>query len=208
MAAAKKLHHLNAWEKSPGHRPRATNPVTIPAGVAALEELLPAGGWPQAGLVEVTLPDDQADVMALLVPLLAHLGQQERWLGMLAPPCIPRARLLSDPAVDPLRLMQINPHAGRSDLWTLEQMLRSGHYSLVMAWPACNTELVVRRLQQAAIAGNTLGIVFRYESFTRNVSTVGLRLRLEVTADWTVLYLMNSAGERRSEMVVLAGSAG
>jgi cell division inhibitor SulA len=208
MAAAKKLHHLNAWEKSPGHRPRATNPVTIPAGVAALEELLPGGGWPQAGLVEITVPDDHTDAMALLVPALARFGQQERWLGMLAPPCIPRARLLSDPAIDPLRLMQINPHPGRSDLWTLEQMLRSGHYSLVMAWPTCNTELVVRRLQQAAVAGNTLGIVLRYARFGRNVSTLGLRLRLEVTVDGTLLYLLDGQGERRSKLVVLDRAAG
>lgn len=208
MAAAKQLHHLNAWEKSPGHRMRAKNPVAIPPGRRTVEELLPAGGWPQAGLVEITVPDDHTNVVALLVPALVHLGQQERWLGMLAPPYIPRARLLLDSAIDPLRLMQINPHAGRSDLWTLEQMLRSGQYSAVLAWPACSTELVVRRLQQAAVAGNTLGFVFRYERFGRNVSTVGLRLRLERNTDGTLLYLMDGAGERSSELAVLDGSAG
>jgi cell division inhibitor SulA len=207
MAAVKQLHHLNAWEQGSRSRPHARRPAVLPAGLQALEDWLPGGGWPQAGLVEMTVPDDHTDVMALLVPLFAHLVRQARWLGMLAPPYLQRARLLSESGIDPLRLMQINPHSGRSDLWLLEQMLRSGQYSAVLAWPACNTELVSRRLQQAAVAGNTLGIVFRYERFGRNTSAVGIRLRLEVTADGTLLYRMDGAGEPLSEMLLLEGPA-
>lgn len=208
MAAVKLLHHLNAWERGSQYRPHARRSAVLPAGLQALEECLPGGGWPRAGLVEMTVADEHTDVMALLVPLFAHLGRQARWLGMLAAPYLQRARLLAEPGIDPLRLMQINPHSGRSDLWLLEQMLRSGHYSAVLAWPACNTDLVSRRLQQAAVAGNTLGIVFRYERSGRNTSAVGIRLRLEATADGTLLYRLDSAGEPLSEMVLLEGLAG
>jgi cell division inhibitor SulA len=201
MAAAKKLHHLNAWERStvPGQV------ASVPTGVPGLDELLPGGGWPQVGLVEIVSPDDYADATGLVLPLLAHLGVGDRWLGMVAPPCMPRTRILQDSRINPLRLQQINPHAGRSDMWTMEYMLQDGHYRVVLGWPSCDTELVARRLANAAVAGNSLGILFRYESFSRNVSGAGLRLKLEVNETGKLLYRLNSRGERQSDAVVITG---
>jgi len=199
MAAAKQLHHLNAWEKPPVSR----KPATLPTGIPGLDELLPGGGWPAAGLVEIVIPDDYADAAGLVLPLLAERGEQSRWLGMVAPPCIPRARILQDNRINPLRLQQVNPHAGRSDMWTMEYMLQDGNYSVVLGWPSCDTELVARRLANAAVAGNALGILFRYESFTRTVSSTGLRLKLEVNETGKLLYRLNRRGERQSDAVVL-----
>ena len=197
MAAARKLHHLNAWE-----RPATIGETAvIPSGLPGLDELLPDGGWPLAGLVEIISPDDHADAVSLVLPLLAQLGSQERWLGLVAPPCLPRARLLQDCRINPLRMQQVNPHAGRSDMWTMEYMLQDGHYRCVLGWPSCDTELVARRLANAAAAGNALGILFRYESFTRYVPGSGLRLKLEVNETGKLLYRLNSRGERCSAAV-------
>lgn len=201
MAAVKKLHHRNAWENSIVRK----QPVIIPTGIPGLDELLPNGGWPEAGVVEIVTPGDYADATALVLPLLACQGEQDRWQGMVAPPCIPRSRILSHNSVNALRLMQINPHAGRSDLWALEQMLHGGHYSVVMGWLSCNTGLMARRLGNAAVSGNSLGILFRYESFSRAVSGKGLRLKLEVTEAGKLLYLLNEEGKRNSDAMVVAG---
>jgi len=201
MAAVKKLHHLNAWERTPVDR----HPATLPTAIAGLDELLPGGGWPEAGLVEIIVPDDYVDAMALVLPLMAHLGVQDRWLGMVAPPCIPRARILQDRRINPLRLQQVNSHAGRSDMWTMEYMLQDGNYSLVLGWPSCDTELVARRLANAALAGNSLGILFRYESFSTTVSRSGLRMKLEINEIGKLVYRLNNRGERSSDAVLLAG---
>jgi len=202
MAAAKKLHHLNAWERTPVCR----QPATLSTGIPGLDELLPGGGWPEAGLVDIVVPDDNADAAVLVLPLLARLGQQDRWMGMVAPPCLPRSRILQDNRINPFRLQQINPHAGRSDMWTMEYMLQDGNYSVVLGWPACDTELVARRLANAAVAGDSLGILFRYESFSRTVSGDGLRLKLEVNEVGKLLYRLNHRGERQSDAVVITGS--
>jgi len=202
MAAAKKLHHLNAWERTPACR----QPATLPTEIPGLDELLPGGGWPEAGLVDIVVPDDYADAAGLVLPLLARLGEQERWMGMVAPPCLPRSRILQDKRINPFRLLQINPHAGRSDMWTMEYMLQDGNYSVVLGWPSCDTELMARRLANAALAGNSLGILFRYESFSRTVSGNGLRLKLEVNEVGKLLYRLNSRGERQSDAVVITGS--
>ena len=201
MAAAKKLHHLNAWERST----TSGQAATVPTGVPGLDDLLPGGGWPEAGLVEIVSPDDYADATGLVLPLLARLGVGDRWLGMVAPPCMPRSRILQDSRINPLRLQQINSHAGRSDMWTMEYMLQDGHYRVVLGWPSCDTELVARRLAHAAHAGNSLGILFRYESFSRNVSGTGLRLKLEVNETGKLIYRLNSRGERQSDAVVITG---
>ncbi len=201
MTAAKKLHHLNAWERSTAPGPA----VTTPSGIPELDELLPGCGWPGTGLVEIIIPDDHADAITLVLPLLARLGEQDRWMGMVAPPCLPRSRILQDSRINPLRLQQVNPHIGRSDMWTMEYMLQDGNYSVVLGWPSCDTELVSRRLANAAVAGDSLGILFRYEKFSRNTPGVGLRLKLEVNETGKLLYRLNSRGERSSDAVVITG---
>lgn len=193
MNDSPKLHHLNAWDK----RVTRQLPVT-PAGLPELEALLPAGGWPKRGLVEVQVPDDYTDALSLFIPALARLSQRGRWLGMVMPPYRARVRLLSDAAVDAARIQQINPHQGRSGLWILESLLRSGKFSVVMAWPGCATELMAKRLERAAGIGHSLGILFRVERQAGTASRIGLRLQLEAGADGSAVYLLDEQGNRLS----------
>jgi cell division inhibitor SulA len=192
MSTVRKLYHLNARERKPVKPP----PGIIPADHVALANVLPAGGWPQRGLVEIMVPAEATEVMSLLTPALARLSRQDRWLGMVAPPYLPRASILSFPGMDVSRILQINQHASRSGLWTVEQLLQSGICSVVMAWPACDTELMATRLQQAAVAGNTLGILFRIARFCRRVSRTGLLLVLEEDAEGRVVYRLDDHGNR------------
>ena len=193
MNSSPKLHHLNAWDK------QASRPVpVISAGIPELEALLPAGGWPKRGLVEVLLPDDYTDGLSLFLPALARLSQQGRWLGLVVPPYLARARVVSDRGVDAARILQVNPHKGRSGLWTLESLLRSGNFSVVMAWPGCATELMAKRLEKAASIGHTLGILFRVETRPFTASRIRLRLRLEADDTGRAVYLLDEQGNRLS----------
>ncbi len=191
MNNSPKLHHLNAWDKQ-----RTRQVPVIPAGTPELEALLPAGGWPKRGLVEVLVPDDYSDALSLFLPALARLSQQGRWLGMVVPPYSARVRVLSDATVDAARVQQINPHQGRSGLWTLESLLRCGDFSVVMAWPGCATELMARRLAKAAGIGHSLGILFRVETQAGTASRIGLRLQLEADAAGRAVYLLDEQGNR------------
>ncbi len=193
MNSSPKLHHLNAWDKQ-----CARQVPVIAAGIPELEALLPAGGWPKRGLVEVLLPDEYTDALSLFLPALSRLSQQGRWLGMVVPPYGARARLLSDPAVESSRILQINPHKGRSGLWTLESLLRSGDFSVVMGWTGCVTQLMAKRLEKAAGIGHTLGILFRVETDVVSTSGIGLRLQLEADATGRAVYLLDERGGRLS----------
>jgi len=191
MNTVSKLHHVNAWERGTA-RGRAR---TLPCGVAGLDTLLPDGGWPRDGVVEIVVPDNLADAMSLVRPALGCLGRQGRMIALVTPPFEARAGLYADPGINANRLLQVNPHPGRSALWTVESLLEGGACGAVLAWPACDTELMGRRLQKAAAQGRCLCILFRHEGAPARRSTLDLRLRLDVTAVGRTVSRVNSRGE-------------
>ena len=194
MNTAGKLHNLNAWERQPSP---STSLVTT-SGIDGLDELLPAGGWPKSGLVEVIVPNEYTDVMSLLMPALVRISQQGRWIAMVTPPCQARTRLFADTDLNPVRVLQVNPHPGRSALWTAESMLQSGNCGVVLAWPNCNTELMDKRLQKAAASGKALCILIRYEGLSTPPSGVDVRVKLVIDEDGGAVYLVDNQGEALS----------
>ena len=197
MKTAKQLHHVNAWENTTV----AGSSLVTPTGSAVLDELLPGGGWPRSGLVEIILPDAFSDAMCVLMPALVRISQQHRWIAMVNPTWPARSQLFTEPAVRHERVLQVNPHPGRSALWTAESLLHAGECSVVMAWPNCRTELMGKRLEKAAEHGKALGILFSYEGLQTQPSGVALRIRLESGREGRAVYLLNGRGE------TLAGEA-
>jgi len=197
MNTANKLHQLNAWEQ-----PAVSGSSLVTAtGIPVLDDMLPCGGWPKNGLVEIIIPDAYSDALSLLMPALIRLSQQGRWIAMVNPTWPTRSSLLTETAINHAKVLQVNPHPGRSALWTAESMLHSGDCSVVMAWPNCSTELMGKRLQKAAAHGKALGILFCYEGLETQPSGVATRLKLEIDGEGRAVYLLGSRGE------TLAGEA-
>lgn len=199
MNTARTLHHVNASEQPLAKRPAAV----IPTGITALDELLPGGGWPINGVVEIMVPDENANGIALLLPTLAQFSWQDRWLALVAPPYLARMRVFTHSGMQAAQVMQVNPHPGRSGLWTVESMLRSGQCRMILAWPGCDTELMDKRLQKAATLGRTLAVLFRVEGQTRTTSQVDVRLKLAVNEAGRAVYLVDNQGEMLSGAAVL-----
>ena len=197
MKTARTLHHVNAWENTTAS---GTSLVT-PTGSTLLDELLPGGGWPKSGLIEIILPDAYSDAMSVLMPALARISQQRRWIALVNPTWPARSQLFTESAVRHERVLQVNPHPGRSALWTAESLLHAGECSVVMAWPNCRTELMGKRLEKAAARGKALGILFSYAGLQAQPSGVALRIRLESGREGNAVYLLDGRGE------TLAGAA-
>ena len=197
MKTANQLHHVNAWESTTA----SGSSLVTSTGSVVLDELLPGGGWPRSGLVEIILPDAYSEAMSVLMPALVRISQQRRWIAMVNPTWPARSQLFTEPAVRHERVLQVNPHPGRSALWTAESLLQAGECSVVMAWPNCRTELMGKRLEKAAAHGKALGILFSYEGLQTQPSGVALRIRLESGRDGRAVYLLNGRGE------TLAGEA-
>ena len=151
----------------------------IPSGFTPLDAVLPGGGWPQGALTEVLFAQHGVGEMSLLLPALARLSQGERWIALIAPPYVPYVPALARAGINPSRVLLIHPKNAQDRLWAVEQTLRAGTCAAVLAWPSAADHKHLRRLQLAAEAGNSWGVLFRTEPVAEASSPAALRLRVE-----------------------------
>ena len=176
QAADELLQHPDLWsaQKLCDHEPLAH-----PSGFPALDEHLPGGGWPQAGLGELLLNTLGVGELRLLAPLLAKLSHsQERWVAWVSPPFIPYAPALDALGIDVSKMLLIHPKSHKEALWALEQDSKSGTCSAVLAW-LDESQLKLkdtRRLQLAAKQGATFTCLFRPQGAAEQNSMAELRL--------------------------------
>lgn len=149
-----------------------------PTGWAALDAVLPSGGWPEASLSEILLPLDGVGELQLVLPTLARLSRAARPVVLVAPPYAPCVAGWRQHGVD-MRRVEIVTAAERDVLWATEQCLRSGSCAAVLAWPQQADDRALRRLQVAADSGRALAFAFRDRRHLANASPAALRLELE-----------------------------
>lgn len=149
----------------------------LATGFEELDELLPEQGWAQSALTELLVPREGIGALQLLLPALARLSQQRRWIAWVAPPYIPYAPALEAAGVDLSRLQRVYPRNG-DGLATVEACLRSGTCAAVLAWPMAGELPALRRLQRAASQGRSWGILFRPEECAQMASPAAQRLRI------------------------------
>jgi protein ImuA len=160
--------------------------VTLPTGFAALDRYLPGGGWPLGQLIEVFVERYGLGELTLLMPALATLtaggpartGVARKWVVWIAPPFVPYAPALQQRGIGVDALLLVHP-SNKECLWTLEQVIRSGSSSGVLAWLAAADHVALRRLQLAAEEHGCWTILFRPSSARRDRSPAALRIGLE-----------------------------
>jgi cell division inhibitor SulA/protein ImuA len=160
--------------------------VALPTGFAALDRYLPGGGWPLGSLIEVFVERYGVGELTLLMPALATLtssGQPRtavarKWVAWIAPPFVPYAPALQQRGVRVDALLLVHP-SNKECLWTVEQVIRSGSSSGVLAWLAAADHVALRRLQLAAEEQGCWTILFRPLSARRERSPAALRIGLE-----------------------------
>jgi hypothetical protein len=198
-------------------------PAGLPTGFAALDAALCGHGWPRGGLSEV-LTVHQGAGLALLVPLLAALGKEARWLLWVDPPHLPFAPALAARGLDLGRLLIV--HAGADAAWVAEQGLRSGTCAAVLAWTgpaagpaggqhhrrpvsratgrtACWTPAALRRLQLAAAETDTPALLLRPPAAAGETSPAALRLAVSARADGLDVTLLKQRGGRPGQRLRL-----
>ena len=156
---------------------RNAAPVAIgePTGHAALDVLLPQGGWPRGALTDLLLPADGVGELALLLPTLARLTQAGTRVVVIAPPYVPYAPAWQAAGIA-LEALGVVDAAPRDALWAFEQCLRSGACGAVLGWPTQADAQALRRLQVAADSGDCLGFALRDVKHAGNPSPAALRI--------------------------------
>ncbi len=125
----------------------------MPTGHAALDAVLPGGGWPSQALAEVKLAREGIGEMRLVLPAVASLTRAGRQVVWVAPPYRPYAPALAAAGVDLHRLVLVRCRDAREALWAFDQALRAPECGAAFAWLAES-----RRAQAApARGGRTRG---------------------------------------------------
>ncbi len=169
------LQRPDTWR---GSEPVHVAVPSIPTGFAQFDALLPGGGWPRGALTEILVEREGIGELSLLAPALARLSRQELWIAFVAPPHLPYAPALAAADIDLAKVVMIRPEKSGDTLWAMEQALRSGCCSAVLAWPPFLTEQAARRLQLAAEAAGCFGVYFSATASTTALSPAALRLKL------------------------------
>ena len=176
---------------------------TLSTGFPVLDEGLPGGGWPQAGLIEILPTCFGAGELSLLLPAIAAVTRrpEARWCAWVAPPLQPFAPALAERGLALERMLVVRAQskdaAGRSALWAFEQTLRSGACEIALAWLRNALPRQIRRLHLAAQRGATLGVVFRPPDAARDSSPAALRVAVEPLAQGARVTLLKSRGGAR-----------
>lgn len=163
--------------------------VGLPSGFAALDALLPGGGWPRAGLTEILSSTTGIGALSLVLPALARLSAAGHWIVWVAPPHVPYSPALRAHGIELERMLVVDlpeqgaaVNAAEQVLWAYEQALRFSDCAAALLWLDQASRLALRRLQLAAETGRTWGIVFRPQRCVDAASPAPFRLVLEATA--------------------------
>ncbi len=182
------LRHPSLWRGR-----NAAAPEGLPTGFAALDAVLPGGGWPRQGLVEIITTGHGHGELTLWAPLIRTLTQaiQARCCAFIAPPfeLFAPAWRATGARLDRLLIARtVEP------LWALEQSLQSGVCSLGFAWPQRATMTELRRLVLAAERGAALGVLVRPLRAAVEPTPAALRLTLRRSATRLRLELLKGRG--------------
>lgn len=157
----------------------AAEPTAVPTGFAALDAVLPGGGWPRAAMTEVLLAGEGIGELRLTLPGLARRQADGDDVVWIAPPHLPYAPALAAAGLDLDRLVVVRPACPADALWAFEQALRAPECGAAFLWQQGTLDdRAARRLQVAAREGGSWGVLWRRPGQHGVAGVVPLRLRL------------------------------
>ena len=181
---------------------------TVDTGYAALNQVLPGGGWPQGAMVELLQPQAGLHEWGLLAPALAvqQLAAPHQLVVLVGAPFLPFGPALGARQLNMQRLLAVQAQ-GPGLLWATREALQCADVGSVLAWLPDARSAHLRRLQIAAHAHNKLLFVFRPLRARQESSPAPMRLLLEGMASDAgnlAVHLLKRRGPPLALPVVLA----
>lgn len=164
--------------------PGAGEAPVLSSGFAALDALLPGGGWPCQGLSEILLPAWGLAECRLTAPALSLALQEEGkgkavlFIGAPDPPHLPGWRAAGLTAAS---MVWVDAARPQQRLWAAEQALHCPEVAAVLLWlpPGRGQTAGLRRLQVHSLQGRRPVFVFRPLAAQAESSPAPLRLALQ-----------------------------
>lgn len=148
----------------------------VATGYDALDGVLPDGGWPVGALTEIVPVREGMGELRLLMPCLARLTRESRWVAWVSPPHRLYGPALAASGVELSRVLVVSTSVPEKRWWAAEQALRSRACGAVLVWGDDAGPTGLRRLHLAAEKGKNLGFLFRSARTASQPSPAALRL--------------------------------
>jgi protein ImuA len=152
----------------------------LSSGSQALDQHLPGGGFQQGSLIEWLAGSEAGSGTAALALMAARVACKRG--GALV--VIDQGRWFYPPAavamgLDTGRLVVVRPESEEDEHWAWQQSLAAEGVAAVLGWPRKMSAAAFRRLQLAAQAGGTLGLLIRPAEVRCQPSWADVRLLVE-----------------------------
>lgn len=171
----------------------------IPTGFDALDRAL-GGGWPSPSLIEVLCDEHGIGELRLLLGLLrqpiASDISDRNVVVWLSPPFDLHAVALSQYGLAPADHWLCSVSKPSDLQWAMTQALRSGACLAVIAWARQLKPAALRSLKLAAMAGRSVGVLFRPASEARVASPATLRLSIRAQDSSLEVSILKMQGRR------------
>lgn len=116
-----------------------------------------------SGITEIIMRGKAWNNVQTLLPLLAKLSHDQRWLAWVAPPqLLPKAQLKAA-GFDLDKIILLKPDAQHDTLSLAHQALKSGTCHAVISWFGSLEDDLLNGLTQAAEAGNSRAFLIRHQ---------------------------------------------
>ena len=198
-ALARILSHPAIWRGGDC----AAEPASLASGFAALDAVLPGGGWPRAALTEILLEREGIGELRLTLPALTKLQSEGRSVVWIVPPHRPYAPALAAAGIDLARLIIVQRCDDRDALWACEQALRAPECGAAFAWMNVRDERALRRLQVVAREGRTWGVLWRRPGQRASAAAAPLRLALAPHEGQLAVRILKRRGAELPQPVLL-----
>lgn len=119
-------------------------------------------GRPETRMTEIILSKEMADNLQLILPMLAHLNQDNRWLAWVNPPIQLLKQWQHKPELSIEDIMVLRSDQRTSAFELAKKALKAGTCHAVIVWTDSLTKEQLDHLDQASLEGGSHGIVLRY----------------------------------------------
>ncbi len=177
---------------------------SLPTGHAALDALLPGGGWPRGALCELLVEQVGREECALLLPALTALTRARQRVAVMASASLMPGAIPDTADIDRRHLVFVDA-AGSDSHWRSEQCLRSGGCGAVLDVLPRADYAQLRQMQRAAESSGAIGFVFRPLQARRQASPCALRVSIQANRGLLQVELLGSRrrGDRGGSSVQL-----
>jgi len=147
--------------------------------IQALESILPTQGWPKSELSEINCLDSES-ALQLLLPTLAKLNAQNRWITLISPPADINQRLFAHYGIDSSRILLIHPKNAVDDKVTMNKALKNGTSGIVILWSSQLNKRYLAQWRKSVKQGNSTGIIVNMAHEDNSSESIALSFNVDV----------------------------